>query len=137
MSVNGQVLQQCRPETQARDAKTWGYAQDRAYPMVATALQALKRDGISLTALGDGTERSPDRWIRAVADCVKAGACRGGVVFCGDPGLACCVANKVGGLRAAAVLTVMQAARATLTLGANLLIVEMPGRTFFEVRQII
>ena len=50
------------------------------------------------------------------------------------PGLVCCVANKVPGVRAAAVATVAQAARATLTLGANLLAVEMPGRTFFEIR---
>ena len=35
------------------------------------------------------------------------------------------------------VATVAQAARATLTLGANLLVVEMPGRTFFEVRQML
>ena len=61
----------------------------------------------------------------------------GGVVFCHDPGLVCCVANKVPGLRAAAVTTVAQAARATLTLGANLLAVEMPGRTYFEMRQIL
>jgi ribose 5-phosphate isomerase RpiB len=59
------------------------------------------------------------------------------VLFCHDPGLVCCVANKLPGLRAAAVLTVAQAARATLQLGANLVAVEMPGRTFFEVRQIL
>jgi ribose 5-phosphate isomerase RpiB len=59
------------------------------------------------------------------------------VVFCDDAGLLCCVANKVAGLRAALANTVAQAAQATLTLGANLLAVEMPGRTFFEVRQIL
>jgi len=32
---------------------------------------------------------------------------------------------------------VTQAARAVRTLAANLLAVEMPGRTFFEVRQIL
>jgi hypothetical protein len=58
-------------------------------------------------------------------------------LFCADPGLACCVANKLPGLRAVAVTTVAQAARATLALAANLLVVEMPGRTFFEVRQIL
>ena len=50
-------------------------------------------------------------------------------------GLACCVANKVPGLRAVPVTTLQQAARATLNLAANLLVVEMPGRTFFEIRQ--
>jgi len=36
-----------------------------------------------------------------------------------------------------AIVTVAQAARAALTLGTNLAAVEMPGRTFFEVRQIL
>jgi len=72
-----------------------------------------------------------------VAECVAAGTCQGGVVFCADPGLVCCVANKFAGLRAVPVLSVAQAARATLSLAANLLAVEMPGRTFFEVRQIL
>ena len=69
--------------------------------------------------------------------CVKRGECCGGVIFCGDPGLICCVANKTVGVRATAATTVSQAARATLTLGANLIAVEMPGRTFFEIRQIL
>jgi hypothetical protein len=47
------------------------------------------------------------------------------------------VAIKVKGVRAAHVLNAQQAARAFLTLGANLLAVEMPGRTFFEIRQIV
>ena len=68
---------------------------------------------------------------------MNRGDCLGGVIFCGDPGLVCCVANKLAGLRAVPVATVAQAARATLTLGANLLVVEMPGRTFFEVRQVL
>ena len=42
---------------------------------------------------------------------------RGGVLP--GPGLVCCVANKVPGLRAVAVTTVGQAARATLTLGSE------------------
>src|SRR5439155_4774171 len=77
------------------------------------------------------------RWARALAECIASGPCRGGVVFCADPGLVCCVANKVAGLRAAAVTTVAQAGRAVLTLGPNLVAVEMPGRTFFEIRQIL
>ena len=68
---------------------------------------------------------------------MASGECAGGVVFCDDPALVCCVANKLPGLRAAAVTTVAQAARATLTLGANLLAVEMPGRTYFEMRQMV
>jgi ribose 5-phosphate isomerase RpiB len=113
-----------------------GYAQDRGYPLVASALRTLERDGLLLRDLGGG-DGPPCRWAKALAECVGRGDCLGGVVFCADPGLVCCVANKLPGLRAAAVLTVGQAARATLTLGVNLLAVEMPGRTFFEVRQIL
>jgi hypothetical protein len=35
------------------------------------------------------------------------------------------------------VTTVGQAALATLELAANLLVVEMPGRTFYEVKQFL
>ncbi len=35
------------------------------------------------------------------------------------------------------MLTPAQAARARTTLGANLFAVEMPGRTYFELRQIL
>ena len=126
-----------RQPTKAQPAggPTWGYAQDRPHGMVQAAVQALARDGVlvrELACCGDGL---PCRWAKALAECVARGECAGGVVFCADPGLVCCVANKVAGLRAVAVTTVGQAARATLTLAANLLAVEMPGRTFFEVRQ--
>lgn len=113
-----------------------GFAQDRAYPQVSSAIQALQREGQPLRSLpADG--HSADRWSRAVAECIGRGDCQGGVIFCGDPGLTCCVANKLPGLRAVAVVSIAQAARATLGLGANLLAVEMPGRTFFEIRQIL
>jgi ribose 5-phosphate isomerase RpiB len=117
-------------------ARVWGHGQDRPYPMIGAALQAVRREGIPVTEL-PAANGSAAGWARAVAQCVADGTCCGGVVFCEDPGLLCCVANKVVGLRAVPVTTVAQAARATLTLGANLLAVEMPGRTFFEMRQII
>jgi hypothetical protein len=123
----------------AREEKgkpAWGYAQERPHPLVSSALTALAREGMALRELAAPGEDLVCRWARAVAECVAAGECVGGVLFCQDPGLACCVANKLAGLRAVAVSTVSQAARATLTLGSNLLVVEMPGRTFFEVRQI-
>jgi hypothetical protein len=114
-----------------------GYAQDRAYLPVGLAVLALRREGLSVEELPCAVSDAACRWSHAVAACVARGDCRGAVVFCEDPGLVCCVANKVPGLRAAAVATVAQAARAKLTLGANLLAVEMPGRTYFEVRQIL
>jgi ribose 5-phosphate isomerase RpiB len=114
----------------------WGHGQERSYPLVESAVQALNREGLSLRTWPE-CDGLLCRWSRSVAECVARGECVGGVLFCGDPGLACCVANKVPGLRAVAVTTVQQAARATLGLAANLLVVEMPGRTFFEIRQIL
>jgi ribose 5-phosphate isomerase RpiB len=76
-------------------------------------------------------------WARAVAECIARGECLGGVVFCADPALVCCVANKLSRLRAAVAATPQAAARARQSLGANLLAVETPGRTFFELRQIL
>jgi hypothetical protein len=120
----------------ARSPRVWGHGQERPYPMVSAAVQAIRREGTRITDL-PGMNGCCASWARAVAECVANGTCCGGVVFCDDPGLLCCVANKRSGLRAVPVVTVGQAARATLTLGANLLAVEMPGRTFFEIRQIM
>jgi hypothetical protein len=123
-----------RPSAQRR---VWAYAQDRPHPLVASAVQALEREGLAWKELPHAEPAADCRWARALAECVARGECRGGVVFCQDPGLVCCVANKVAGLRAAPVTTVAQAGRAMLTLRPNLVAVEMPGRTFFEIRQIL
>jgi hypothetical protein len=137
LRTNGiQVTRQPVQEPPAPRAR-WGYAQDRPHPLVRSAVQALEREGLSLHEMPAAGGSSDCGWARAVAECVARGECVGGVLFCQDPGLACCVANKVAGLRAVAVCTVGQAARASLTLGANLAAVEMPGRTFFEIRQIL
>lgn len=117
-------------------AGCWGYAQERAEPVVAAAVQALSREGVSLVALS-ASAKVAYAWAREIAECVAQGAWAGGVLFCGDPALVCCVANKVAGLRAAAVLTPAQAAKVRAGFDANLLAVEMPGRTFFELRQIL
>lgn len=121
---------------QVPEASPFGHGQDRPYPLVASALQALTKEGLVLRQWPEPAGLLC-RWTKAIAECVASGECRGGVLFCVDPGLACCVANKVPGLRAVPVTTVQQAARATLSLSANLLVVEMPGRTFYEIRQII
>jgi len=126
----------CERDFEKAKPSHWAYAQDRPYPLVASAVRTLARDGVTLRELSGG-DGMPCRWAKALAECVVRGDCAGGVLFCADPGLVCCVANKLPGLRAVAVVTVGQAARATLTLGANLLVVEMPGRTFFEVRQVL
>lgn len=124
------------PPTAAQRGEAWGYAQDWPHPLVESAVRSLERDGLTLRELGVG-DADPCRWARAIAECVVRGECPGGVLFCSDPGVVCCVANKLPGLRSIAVTTIAQAARATLTLGPNLVAVEMPGRTFFEIRQIL
>jgi len=116
---------------------SWGCAQDRVYAVVQSALHALGREQVQVQPLPMVPDEDLAGWARSIGECVANNTCCGGVVFCDDPGLVCCVANKISGLRAAAVTTIAQAARATLTLGCNLLAVEMPGRTFFEVRQIL
>ena len=72
-----------------------------------------------------------------MAECLRSGRCKTAVLFCNDAGLCFCVANKVPGVRAAAVWTVAQAARALSELGANLLVVEMAGRTYFECKELL
>lgn len=134
MDGNGQ--QEKRREPTAT-APTWGYAQEQPNAMVGTAVQALRREGIALKELTSSSENSTGHWARALAECVARGECQGGVVFCQDPGLVCCVANKLAGLRAVPVMTVSQTGQALLTLAANLVAVQMPGRTFFEIRQIL
>src|SRR5207253_502279 len=109
---------------------TWSYAQEKPDAMVASAVQALARDGVTLAAVDfAGSARNVVETILRVGHL--------GVVFCGDPALACCIANKMSGMRAAAVWNVAHVLRARKTLGANLFAIEMPGRTFFEVRQML
>jgi hypothetical protein len=114
----------------------WGLTGERPYAAVEAAVRSLAREGVRLKSL-PGCDGPACDWAAALARCVAAGECCGGVVFCADPGLVACVANKLAGVRAAAVSTVAHAARAALALGANVLAVEMPGRTFFEVRQVL
>jgi hypothetical protein len=109
-------------------AGTWGYAEEAPDALVAAALGALAREGKTLLALSG---KSPVEWARAAVQTP------GVVAVCGDPGLACCVANRLKGVRAVAVESAKQASRARQTLGANFLAVEMPGRTVFELRQIL
>jgi ribose 5-phosphate isomerase RpiB len=126
-----------QPAAPTNVTAAWGHGQDRPYPLVESAVRALARQGLAVRRWPEAGDELPCRWARAVAECVARGECVGGVLFCADTGLACCVANKVPGLRAVAVTTVAQAARATLAVAANLLVVEMPGRTFFEISQIL
>jgi hypothetical protein len=116
---------------------TWGYAvEGRPSMMLQVALRGLQRNGHSPQALPECNGETCD-WIRQVADCLRSGRCRTAVLFCRDACLACCIANKVPGVRAAAVWTVSQVERALAQLGANLLVVEMADRTYFECKEML
>jgi ribose 5-phosphate isomerase RpiB len=117
---------------------TWGYAQEHPEPLVGSVVHSLKRDGMNFKELAITTDCNTACGLaRAAAECVIRGECHGVVVFCQDPGLVCCVANKVKGLRAVPALSVPHASRASKLLGANFLAVTMSGKTFYELRQLL
>ena len=109
------------------------YVEEQPHAAVAAAVASLERQGLpfrSQPLLGNG----PVAWLGVFRDWRLQK--QNGVAFCADAALTGCLANK-SGLRAAAVLTARQAGRALASVGADALIVEMPGPTFFEVRQIL
>lgn len=114
----------------AASPATWGYVEEKQDPLVAAALRALERDGITIPALGPGP-------IREVLRRVAGGQPSGAIVFSASPALVCCIANKHAGLRAAAVLGPAQVGRLRMGLAPNFYAIEMPGRTYFELRQIL
>ena len=125
MSSNGQVR------------SGWGWAiEGKPSAMLQAALRTIQRNGTRPQELPACDGPACD-WVRRVAECLHNGTCQVAVLFCDDPGLACCVANKVPGVRAAAVWTVGQANRALARLGANLLVVETAGRTFYECKELL
>jgi ribose 5-phosphate isomerase RpiB len=131
------ITRQPAPARESNRQAAWGYAQDRPYPLVQSLTRALEREGTQLRELVGRGSADLGSWARQVATCIARGDCGAGLVFCQEAELVSCVANKVAGLRAASVSTTTQAARAAASLGANLVVIEMPGRTFFEIRQII
>src|SRR5436305_938570 len=117
--------------------RTWGYTiEGIPSVMFHVALRSISRNGSSLVSLPP-CEGEACSWVKRVASCLFDGTCQAVVLFCDDPGLACCVANKVPGVRAVAVWTITQARRAIDTLGANLLAVEISGRTYYECRELL
>src|SRR6516164_3650174 len=96
------------PTAQDKAAPTqdiWCYAREKHDAMISAAIKAMERDGNTLTPL-DVTAASGS-WTRKVAEMILA-SYLGGIVFCGDPASTCCVANKIGGMRAAPVLNAAQ-----------------------------
>jgi ribose 5-phosphate isomerase RpiB len=125
--VSWQVLGAVADE--AAKPGTWIYAEEKPEAMVASVIAALEREGIKMQMITGSAQ--------TLAEAVVRGTHAGGILFAADAALACCIANKIAGIRAAAVLNVLQVARAKKTLGANLFAVDVPGRTFFELRQML
>lgn len=119
----------------ASDATSVVFAQDRPHDYVAAAVKSLAREGLRLTE--DRLGSPPCLDARRIAERVASGEVAGAVLFCAVPCVVACVANKVAGVRAVMVTTVHQAALSSLELAANLFVVEMPGRTFYEVKQFL
>lgn len=120
-----------------QNAVGWGYAvEGRPSMMLQIALRSAHKNGHSPQSLPECNGETC-AWIRNVAECLQSGRCRAAVLFCRDACLACCIANKISGVRAAAVWTVTQASRALEQLGANLLVVEMANRTYYECKEML
>jgi ribose 5-phosphate isomerase RpiB len=115
----------------------WAIAQQRTLPLVEAAVGSLKREGVSLEELTHDQSMSACQWAAVLAKSVANGQRVGVIAFCEEPGLVCCVANKIKGIRGVVVYTPGQAARAVSTLAVNFVAIEMPGRTLFELRQIL
>jgi ribose 5-phosphate isomerase RpiB len=123
--------------------ESWGYILERPDPRVASVVQSLKREGVNLQELSTSRQAPAECENRAcglareAAQVVSRGDSMGAIVFCVDPLLACCIANKVKGIRAAALVSPAQANQAVKGLGINFLALGFGQQTFFELRQIL
>jgi hypothetical protein len=133
-----------RPKTpgEAKTVVGWAYAQERLDPMIGSVVQSLKREGLNLSELSPGTSSSSAgdmacSFTRNIGQRVVRGECRGAVVFCLDPGLVCCVANKVKGIRAVPIQSAAEACRGIKGLAPNFVALEIGKSTFYEMRQIL
>jgi hypothetical protein len=113
------------PSTKQND---WCYALEKPDALILSAINALERDGLLLNRIEFNVARK-------FAASMSTG--QGGIVFCDDPATWCCIVNKIAGIRAVSVLAVRQIVRAQKHLGANFYAIEIPGPTFFELRQML
>jgi ribose 5-phosphate isomerase RpiB len=121
----------------AKKETSIGYGSDGLYPQVATVVLALGNEGFTLKALQMQQGIGSMLLGKNAGEMVASGVMKSAVLFCREPEAAACAANKLVGIRAAAVNNMMQAKRVCASLGANMMVVEMPGRTYFEIRQVI
>ncbi|HMF28564.1 MAG TPA: hypothetical protein VKE42_07315 [Candidatus Cybelea sp.] len=114
---------------QASEASVkWFCVHEKPSTSVQPVLQALDRERIALASM-DGTARTLAEFV------VNRNV--GGVVFTSDAAKAVCIANKIAGVRAAFVANVAHVKNAQKNIGANLYAIELPGPSFFEVKQML
>ncbi|MCI0738597.1 MAG: RpiB/LacA/LacB family sugar-phosphate isomerase [Gemmataceae bacterium] len=119
-----------------RTRRVWHCVTENPDSLVEAAIQSLARDGLTF-GKWDSTRVPVAVWAKALAGQLVGKESAGGVVFCSNPWLMCCVANKVTGVRAATVQNAKEASQAMASFGANFFAVTMPGRTLFELKSLL
>lgn len=120
-------------EAKAKQTKaSWRIAEERPFDVVRSVLASLGREGLIFEKCQEKGSKSIVDWTQELMTDERRI-----VAFTGDPALMACVANKSAAIQAAAVTTVAQVEKALRTMAANWLAVEMPGRSFFELRQML
>ncbi len=117
-----------------RSKRSLGVAVQTSDGGVASAMEALKREGVELPAW-QPKGATLAAWSWSLAHLVKEQG--RGIAFTADAALVACLACKVAGVRAATVINAAKTSRAIKEFAANLLTVEIPGPTFFELKQIL
>src|SRR5688572_14561558 len=72
LRANGVAVRRSDDRAKLTAGPSWGYVQDRRHPMVDSAVESLRRDGVALQELCAAGD-DPCRWARAVAECVARG----------------------------------------------------------------
>jgi hypothetical protein len=114
----------------------WGYASASTAKEVAAAARALALDGRKLRRIELASGPLPGQ-VRGLAKTVVAGDPQGICLFCEEPGIVACLANKTSGVRAANPASFAHLASLQKLLGPNFYAIGVPGRTYFELRQLL
>ncbi|GIW79720.1 MAG: hypothetical protein KatS3mg105_1527 [Gemmatales bacterium] len=109
---------------------------DSRFSQMSAVLVALKRENIEFaqvaTLAGSIAEQAHSFAEQLASELFQAVA-----IVCDNAGLACCIANKVRRVRAVAVASVNEVAKALSSFGANYFALDVEGRTFFELKQML
>jgi hypothetical protein len=103
---------------------------------LASLLEVARRDGIGPEVVQESC-LDFSRWLVQLVRRVSQGQVRVLLVFTAELALGCCLANKLPGIRAAAVVTLAQARLALEQMGANVLLCDPQGKTWFELRHLL